>query len=530
MQIDKIGDIESLRRHRENWDAVYDADPEANFFLSWTWIGNWLDSIDDTWFVLAAKPSQQSTSYVAFFPIQLWSEPSADNKFINTVRMGGQKLAGFSGFICDPAHAGSAISAFANELLNFNWTKIHLDRVLASEDRMKKFIDVFSGPEFGLVVYDQAPEGSAIDLYTYPYIELPDDWDTYLMSHMGAKTRRNARIAWRSLDSGDLHVTHATKESFARDVETILQFWQDKWGANQTAQQVQRELSNFRHMLRACFEDEALLLPILWRDDKPLAGLARLIDKKNKTLIALMDGRGPAKERPPPGFLLNLYAIRWAIEHGFKTYDMQLGNYSYKYDFGPQDRRLDPHLIYTKSNENLGGRLDPHCLSVVFAMSKNYVASGDIEMAATGCRQILEVDPKHSGASDLLEKINAETSVTNRVEEARRMSQQGNIDEAIDILESILDAEPKNFAARYLLGLAFLQQENFQAAEKHIKRAITMDSNAATAHYNYGLALKGLGHLPKALKSFKRAIALRPDYPAAIKNRDQVARDMKRRA
>ncbi len=40
MQIDVLDNAESLIQARESWEAVYASDPEAQFFLSWTWIRN----------------------------------------------------------------------------------------------------------------------------------------------------------------------------------------------------------------------------------------------------------------------------------------------------------------------------------------------------------------------------------------------------------------------------------------------------------------------------------------------------------
>jgi tetratricopeptide (TPR) repeat protein len=71
MRVDVIDDFGVLTRLKDNWDAVYDSDPEAQIFLSWPWIANWFRKLDCPWVILAAKPSAASSSYVAFFPLQL---------------------------------------------------------------------------------------------------------------------------------------------------------------------------------------------------------------------------------------------------------------------------------------------------------------------------------------------------------------------------------------------------------------------------------------------------------------------------
>src|SRR5262245_5479685 len=69
MFIDIIDNFEDLERLKPNWDAVYEADPEAQFFLSWTWLSQWLLAARPQWFVLAVKPTPDASSYVAFFPL-----------------------------------------------------------------------------------------------------------------------------------------------------------------------------------------------------------------------------------------------------------------------------------------------------------------------------------------------------------------------------------------------------------------------------------------------------------------------------
>ena len=55
MHIDIIETSSSLASLEDNWNAVYDADDEAQIFLSWKWLNGWLASIKGPWFILAAK-------------------------------------------------------------------------------------------------------------------------------------------------------------------------------------------------------------------------------------------------------------------------------------------------------------------------------------------------------------------------------------------------------------------------------------------------------------------------------------------
>ena len=72
MHIDIIETLPSLAKLEDNWNAVYDADDEAQIFLSWKWLSGWLSYIPGPWFILAAKERDAADlPYVAFFPLRL---------------------------------------------------------------------------------------------------------------------------------------------------------------------------------------------------------------------------------------------------------------------------------------------------------------------------------------------------------------------------------------------------------------------------------------------------------------------------
>jgi hypothetical protein len=54
-----------MQQQQEEGD-VYDADPEAQFFMSWMWMSRWLPASDKPWSVLAAR-LDESSAYVASF-------------------------------------------------------------------------------------------------------------------------------------------------------------------------------------------------------------------------------------------------------------------------------------------------------------------------------------------------------------------------------------------------------------------------------------------------------------------------------
>ncbi|HEX7953032.1 MAG TPA: GNAT family N-acetyltransferase, partial [Burkholderiales bacterium] len=522
MHVDVIKSRDMLLRVRSNWEAVYQADPEAQFYMSWTWIAGWFEKLGAQWIVLAAKADANATDYVGFFPLQLRTERSRDGTFHNELRTGGGYFAGYTGFICAPQLHREIILAFADHTKRLNWSRLHLENIFASPERLKLFLDQFPSPDFVTDKIQRPDDGDGIDHDIYVYVKLPSDWDAFLYERLDAKARRNARAALRQAEDGEYRITTPTAETIDADIEALLKFWELQWAAKLAARYNPRlpigMMNNFRNMLRCCFADNALYLPILWQGDTRIGIQASLIDWKNGSLISLLNGRDLNVKRPPPGFVLHLQCVRWGIENGFKVYDLQTGDFPYKYDFGGIERRVECLRISTRDQRNPRGALEPLTLPVVFDRVLQMRQDGHVDDAARACRQILDIDPHHTDASQLLKNLDTERrrAVPANLATAKGFHQRGQIAEAEKAYRAILEAEPKHADAAYLLGVILLQQRKFDAAEHQLRLAIGLQPNVAMLHYNRGLALQQLGRHEEALACFNSAIALKPDYDLAL--------------
>ena len=97
MHIDIIETSPSLAKLEDNWNAVYDADDEAQIFLSWKWLSGWLSCIPGPWFILAAKERDAADlPYVAFFPLRLQTTIEKSDVF-GDIRMAGNFAADYTG-------------------------------------------------------------------------------------------------------------------------------------------------------------------------------------------------------------------------------------------------------------------------------------------------------------------------------------------------------------------------------------------------------------------------------------------------
>ena len=530
MRVDVIDSFDALAKLRGNWDAVYAADPEAQYFMSWAWMAGWFKRLRYQWLVLAAR-EEDSSGYVGFFPLQLRTERASDGTFHNELRTGGGYVAGYAGFLCNPDVQDAVMRAFAEHTKQLNWAKLHLENIFASPRRLDAFLGAFSGPEFQSGKVRRPDDGDNIDHDIYVYVNLPGDWEEFLNDRLGPATRKTARRTLRAIDdAAEYRVTHVTAASLERDLQTLFRFWENQWGAKLAARYhpslPQAMMTNFRNVLRSAFEDDALYLPVLWQGETPIGVQATLIDRKNRSLIGMLNGRDLAIKKPAPGFALHLYSVRWAIENGFAVYDLQTGDFSYKYDFGGLERRIECLLVRTASRRNLRDRLESRSLPVVLARAKALQQTGDLEGATRVCRQILDADPAHAGALQLLEQLDAarRSLLPQNLTTAARLHQAGKLAEAEKMYRAILEVDPRHFDVRYLLGAMFLQQQRFGEAERQIGLAIEIRPDVPEAYYNRGLALLKLRRIGEALASLDNCIALKPGHGQAIALRSTVLR------
>ncbi|OPH82368.1 GNAT family N-acetyltransferase [Nitrobacter vulgaris] len=394
MYIDVIEDMDAFSQLRENWDEVYDADPHATLYLSWNWLFPWLENLNTPWVVLAAKESGSASRYVAFFPLRLDTRIDGTGRLFNDLRMAGSHAADYTGLISIPESEADAIVAFAQQIKRMNWADLVLDNFCGSDVRFSKLVSCFSQSKFTISQTDRVNKTDQVDNSICPYVDLPEDWDAYLET-ISSNTRQKLRRLLRAVDTNsEYRITHATKETVAADLNTLLRFWETKWRPRK-GKLTDSLVRGHRGMLSRSFERGLLLLPTLWLGDRPLAALAILLDEQKKSLLFYITGRDESFAGPQPGLILHGHSIRYAISRGMKRYDFLRGNERYKYSFGVKEQRLYCYVVATRSGSNLGGRLDVRTLPDALKKATDLHQEGKIDQAARAYRQILETDPRN---------------------------------------------------------------------------------------------------------------------------------------
>lgn len=501
MIIEIIDDLETFARIKGNWEAVYDADPEAQFFLSWDWLSQWIRRLSVPWFILAAKHQRDASQYVAFFPLKLRTKENAGGTgFYDEISMAGTYASDYTGFICTPDHQDSAIPAFAQHLKKMNWARLNLEYFSASNERLELFLRAFSGKFFVTREVARINKTDNIDNCVCPAVSLPNDWESYLNDRLSANSRQKARRFLRQLDnSTELRITHATTDTIDRDLNMLLEYWAAQWGARKGARLQPIVKSNY-NTLRRCMESGLLFMPVLWKNDTPLGALASFFDPRKKTLLFYIGGRNESFNNPPPGFLLHAYSIRYAIANGLRTYDFLRGNEAYKYSFGAVDRRIKCLVLGTKNGRNLGEKLDPRAVPPVFKRATELHRAGKLPEAEHAYKQVLATIPNHALAlfclAQVLEQTGAYTAATKafrslaRIQPdsrkaqlgiARNLALQGKLSDAAAAYREITKRSPDFAPARRGLGSVLCKMNELEEGLGELQSALTLEPESSQA-------------------------------------------------
>ena len=163
VHIDIIDTLPSLAKLENNWNAVYDADPEAQIFLSWKWLSGWLADFKGPWFILAAKAGDSADApYVAFFPVRLQTTiETAD--VVSEMTMAGNSSADYTGIVCAPDAESKVIPAFARHIKQMHWGHFNLEKVRMSERRFRLLLAYFPKANFHLTELNRVDKVDDID-------------------------------------------------------------------------------------------------------------------------------------------------------------------------------------------------------------------------------------------------------------------------------------------------------------------------------------------------------------------------------
>ncbi|MBY8984297.1 MAG: tetratricopeptide repeat protein [Candidatus Lokiarchaeota archaeon] len=98
--------------------------------------------------------------------------------------------------------------------------------------------------------------------------------------------------------------------------------------------------------------------------------------------------------------------------------------------------------------------------------------------------------------------------------------------EAKDVFKRILQIDPKNYRAHYNLGITNFNLENIDEAKQCYEEAIRIKPDYKYCFYNIGLIYEREGNLQEALKFYEKTLEIDPQFPYAYNARNDILADL----
>lgn len=108
-------------------------------------------------------------------------------------------------------------------------------------------------------------------------------------------------------------------------------------------------------------------------------------------------------------------------------------------------------------------------------------------------------------------------TIEERLTEAARLHEAGDLGGAWALYEDILAGAPDNADAMHLSGLILLTRGEAEAGLARVRGALERDPDLTDARRNLGLALAGLGRHAQAAEAFRHAARQRPEDPDLLR-------------
>ena len=155
-----------------------------------------------------------------------------------------------------------------------------------------------------------------------------------------------------------------------------------------------------------------------------------------------------------------------------------------------------------RANKRNSGGTDPAHLELLQAGLQHHQA-GQFQQAEQIYRQVLDANPDEPDANYLLGML---------------YNQSGDNDGAVERVTRSIKARPKFPPAHNNLGTIYEEMDRMEDAAASYRRAVRLDPSMAEAHNNLGNALKALNDFDGAVQSFRKAIKIHPDMAEAHNN------------
>ena len=268
MHIDIIETLPSMAKLEDNWNAVYDADDEAQIFLSWQWLHGWLSYHPGTVVHPRGQGRRGRRSAIRRVPSLAAADYNREVRPRQRHEDGGRLCRRLHrAWICRPEAENKVIPAFARYVRQMDWARLNLDNVRMSERRARLLLACFPKASFN---YSEANR-------------ITRSTESITAFARTSRCRRTGTAIWNAQhqytaeDPAPAEAgRHARRVSdnhcHARDVYAGPQdpagFWETKWRPRK-GKLIDGLVQSNGAMLTRSFQSGTLYMPTFWHGDRP---------------------------------------------------------------------------------------------------------------------------------------------------------------------------------------------------------------------------------------------------------------------
>ena len=180
-------------------------------------------------------------------------------------------------------------------------------------------------------------------------------------------------------------------------------------------------------------------------------------------------------------------------------------------------------LKFKRSTALRPNTLDTVTLDQALRLAEKKIKEGKPDEAKFIYQEILKTFPKNKRSLTALKSINAhkklaQNPTSEQMQSLINLYTQGRLQETLTQCELMLKRFPNSIVIYNILGASNVGLKQHDAAIKSYKQALKIEPEYADAYYNMGIALDKKGNASAAIDSYRQAININPDYAAAYNN------------
>lgn len=313
-----IASLPAFAAQRARWDDLYQADPQAQVFLSAAWLSAYLPDLRHAWQILVLSEGE---ALLAALPLLVRPVPHRRLPLARELAFAADPLADYQGLLCRPGREAEAVAAFAAAIEGLGW-----DRAVFADVRDPRFAALVERLSRHAAVREDPPA-------TCLAFALPPDYECFLAGLSKPTRRATGRLLkWQAEDPAVR--TTAVGPGPAGDggailnagahADAVVGLNADRFGS--TALRRER----LRALLRRACESGCAHLRVVWDGDRPVAGGAAFVDPVRGSFGLYLIGHDRAYDRHSPGKGIIGLMVRDAIAGGYREFDFLRGGEAFK--------------------------------------------------------------------------------------------------------------------------------------------------------------------------------------------------------